>query len=208
MAIALTPTQRVVKRARAKGVKVFTRTEWGSRYGKVYAMRRITRRAKRPADTVVQHITVTRPSGDLRADAREVERIGYQRFGSGVSYNFLVDMTTGAVAVGQPLDAKGTHTVNLKALAGFSYDQNKVARAIAVVGMEHTKLSDKAARSIAMLIEAMIEAGEVTIGFDYMPHSKFAWKDCPCDSTRDRMPAIRKRVADDIQAARARKAAR
>lgn len=206
--IALTPTQRVVKRLRAKGVTVHTRTEWGSKHGRVYAKRRILKRAKRPADTVVQHITVTRPSGDFKADARSVEAIGYQRFGSGVSYNWLVDMTTGHVAVGQPLDAKGTHTVNLKAVHGFSYDQNKVARAIAVVGMPETKLSDKAEHAIAAILESMIEAGEVTLGFDYEPHSKFAWKDCPCDSTRGRMQAIRKRAVEAAQAARARKAAR
>jgi hypothetical protein len=57
-------------------------------------------------------------------------RIGMERFGSGVSYNFLVHMQTGEVAVGQPLDAKGTHTLNEKRVPGYSYDQNLVARAI------------------------------------------------------------------------------
>jgi len=191
-------TTRVVRRARRKGVKVLSRRQWGSRAAKTYLRRRLlTRGGKygkfvRRADTVVQHITVTKPSGDFRADCRTVERIGLDRFGSGVSYNFLVDMRTGAVAVGQPLDAKGTHTVNDKGVRGYSKDQNLAARAIAVVGMPNTPLSTAAERSIGLLLKAMVEAKAITPTFDYLPHSKFASKDCPCDATRSRMTAIRK----------------
>lgn len=185
-----TITQRVVKNARRRGVTVLHRRQWGSKYPHVYAWRRIWRKAKSPADTIVQHITVTNPTGDFKADCRTVESIGQSRFGSGVSYNWLVDMTTGHVAVGQPLDAKGTHTLNDKDVPGYSHDQNLVARAIAVIGQPGTKLSDKARESIAALIAAMIDEGAVTRDPDYDPHSKFAWKDCPCDSTRDAMPGI------------------
>ncbi len=186
-----TITQRVVKNARRRGVIVLSRRQWGSRLPHVYAWRRIFRKAQQPADTVVQHITVTNPSGDFKADARTVEAIGQSRFGSGVSYNWLVDMKTGHVAVGQPLDAKGTHTLNDKNIAGYSHDQNLVARAIAVVGQPATKLSPAAELAIARLIAAMIDEGAVTRGFDYDPHSKFAFKDCPCDATRNRMDEIR-----------------
>lgn len=186
----MTITQRVVRNARRRGVVVLSRRQWGSRLPHVYAWRRIFRRAKQPADTIVQHITVTTPSGDFKADARTVESIGQARFGSGVSYNFLVDMRTGHVAVGQPLDAKGTHTLNDKGIAGYSFDQNLVARAIAVIGQPGTHLSRNAERAIANLIAAMMDEGAVTKDPDYDPHSKFAWKDCPCDATRNRMPAI------------------
>ena len=186
-----TITQRVVRNARRRGVVVLSRRQWGSKLPHVYAWRRIFRRAKQPADTVVQHITVTTPSGDFKQDARLVESIGQARFGSGVSYNWLVDMRTGHVAVGQPLDAKGTHTLNDKGVPGYSFDQNLVARAIAVIGQPGTPLSNKAERVISLLIAAMIDEGAVTRGFDYDPHSKFAFKDCPCDATRNRMGAIR-----------------
>lgn len=189
-----TLTQRVVRRARKRyGVTVLDHNAWGSEAQGVYALRRRLRpvRVKR-ADTLVQHITVTRPSGNFREDARTVERIGLERFGSGVSYNFLVDMKTGVVAVGQPLDAKGTHTVNDRRRDGFSYDQNHAARAIAVVGMPGTPLSAKAERAIEGLIAAMVDRKALTKGFDYLPHSFFAWKDCPCDATRSRLGAIRK----------------
>jgi hypothetical protein len=194
-------TTRVVRNARRNGVTVLNRKQWGSKYPDIYKARR--RRTKSgewgpftyKADTVVQHITVTRPSGDFAADVRLVERIGVERFGSGVSYNFLVDMTTGKVAVGQPLDSKGTHTVNDKDVPGFSHDQNLVARAIAVIGMPGTKLSRKAEDAIVSLLSAMRDEGAITVGFDYVPHSMFAYKDCPCDATRNRMNEIRSAVA-------------
>jgi hypothetical protein len=197
-------TGRVVRRARRKGLTVLTRRQWGSQHGALYAKRRLWTRLgvwgkfRRKADTVVQHITVTFDSGvligDLKTDARTIERIGFERFGSGVSYNWLVDMRTGHVAVGQPLDAKGTHTVNDKRKPGFSRDQNLVARAIAVIGMPGTPLSDKAERSIVLLLEAMVLEGAITPTFDYLPHSFFTWKDCPCTPTRSRMPEIRRAV--------------
>ena len=200
----LSPTVRVSRRLRKKGVTVLSRSQWGSRYGRVYHTRRLLTRAGRygkfrtKADTVVQHITVTRPSGDFKADCRAVERIGYERFGSGVSYNWLVDMTTGYVAQGQPLDSKGTHTVNDKDVPGFSHNQNLVARAIAVVGMPNTPLSKRAERSIELLLESMVEEGAITQGFDYVPHSHFAWKDCPSDPTRNRMADIRATVDKEV----------
>lgn len=187
-----TITSRVVRNARNRGLTVLNHKQWGSERREVYAWRRKHKPARQPADTIVQHITVTRPSGDFKADVRAVERIGYDRFGSGVSYNFVVDMTTGKIAVGQPLDAKGTHTINDKRVDGYSYDQNLVARAIAVIGVPETDLSQRAEHAIGQLIAAMIDEGAVTKDPDYVPHSMFAYKDCPCEPTRRRMPAIRK----------------
>lgn len=186
-----TITQRVVRNARKRGVKVFTRRQWRSLHPHVYAWRRIFRKVKPgPADTVVQHITVTRRS-DIKSDMRVLEKIGMERFGSGVSYNFAVDMVTGEVGLGQSLDAKGTHTLNDKDVPGYSHDQNYVARAIAVIGMPGDKLSRQAEWSIISLLAAMMDEGAITETFDYDPHSKFAYKDCPCSVTRDRMPALR-----------------
>lgn len=188
-----TITQRVVRNARKRGVKVYDRRQWGSSQPHIYAWRRLFRKV-RPgsADTVVQHITVTRRSGDIKADMKILESIGMERFGSGVSYNFAVDMVTGEVGVGQSLDAKGTHTLNDKNVPGYSHDQNYVARAIAVIGMPGAKLSAQAEWSIISLLAAMVEEGAITRTFDYDPHSKFAFKDCPCDETRNRMPYMRK----------------
>lgn len=199
-----TITQRVIARARRRGVHVLTRKQWGAKYEKVYALRRRTRHVRQPADTCVQHITVTLDhgptTGDFAADVRTVEQIGFDRFGSGISYNWVVDMRTGMVACGQPLDAKGTHTVNDKNVPGYSHDQNQVARAIAVLGMPDDQLSIAAEKAITELLVSMVLEGALTDGFDYVPHSLFAHKDCPCDSTRDRMPAIRAAVAREVAA--------
>lgn len=195
-----TPTQKVVKRLKKTyGVKVYRHADFGSKARAVYALRKLERPVRvTKADTVVQHITVTLDTGpttgDFKKDVRTVERIGLDRFGSGISYNWVVDMKTGEVAVGQPLDAKGTHTVNDKGVKGYAYDQNHAARAIAVLGMPGDKLSEKAKHSIASILAAMMDTGAITTTFDYVPHSLFAAKDCPCDSTRDAMPSIRKQA--------------
>ena len=191
-----TINQRVINRARSKyGLRIYTRSQWGSRYASVYETRRRTKPALQPADTVWQHITVTLDHGDLTgdffADVRTVERIGYERFKTGCSYNWIVDMVTGDIAEGQPLDAKGSHTVNDKGVPNFSRDQNYAGRAIAVLGMPDDELSPKAARSIAGLMAAMMDEKAITTHFDYMPHSHVAEKDCPCDSTRNQMRAIK-----------------
>lgn len=189
-----TPTEKVVKRLiNTYGVTVYRHSNFGSKARGIYALRRLERPVRvKKADTVVQHITVTRDTGDFKRDVLTVERIGTQRFNSGISYNWVVNMKTGEVAVGQPLDAKGTHTVNDKNVKGYSYDQNHAARAIAVVGMPEDQLSEAAQNSIAAILAAMMDTGAITKTFDYVPHSLFAAKDCPCDSTRDAMPGIRK----------------
>ena len=191
-------TGRVVDAARKRGVKVYTRKQWGSVHEDVYAWRRKNKPhsllPSKPVDTVWQHITVTRRSGSFAADCQLVERIGFARFQTGCSYNFMVDMTTGEVGVGQPLDAKGAHTLNDKNLPGFSHDQNAVSIAIAVIGMPDYVLQPAAFNAISQLIAACIEVGAVTKGFDYMPHSAVAATHCPCDSTRDLMPKIRHRA--------------
>jgi hypothetical protein len=203
----LTITQKVVRAARKRGVTVLDRKDWQSTEQDVYAWRRVNKPhqllPERPVDTIWQHITVTRNTGNFRSDVRTVERIGMERFGSGVSYNWIVNMRTGEVAQGQPLDAKGTHTVNYKGADApngepLSYDQNAVSLAIAVLGMPGDVLSDAAEDSIVKLLLAHIDAGALTRGFDYLPHSHVAYKDCPCDPTRNRMDRIRNRVRNAL----------
>lgn len=189
-------TSKVVQNLRDKGVKVYTRKQWDARYEDLYQWRREHRPAHQPADTVFQHITVTIDSGgstgDFKADMRRLEAIGYKRFGTGISYNWVVDLETGEVGVGMPLDAKGAHTVNEKGVHGYSYDQNYMARAIAGLGMPDTPVSKAARRSIQKILIAMAQEGAITWEPDYVPHSLVAAKDCPCDNLRFLMPEIYK----------------
>lgn len=189
-----TITQRVVRNARQRGCVVYTHKQWDARHIATYAFRRKFVKhsllPKRPVDTIWQHISVTRRTGNFKADVRMVEDIGWKRFLVGFSYNFAVDMTTGKIAVGQPLDAKGAHTLNDKTVPGYSYNQNLVSVAIVVIGMPGDPLSDDAKLAITRLIAAMIEEGAATHDPDYNPHSMVAYKDCPCEPTRREMKDI------------------
>jgi hypothetical protein len=182
------------------GVNVRTRAQWGTKHRATYWQRLVTRPAKVPVDTIVEHITVTfddgKFTGNFDADCREVERIGWERFGSGVSYNFLVDQKTGMVGIGQDLRAKGTHTVNDKNKHGYSHDQNKVARAIAWIGVPGNQLSEVAVTTHVKIIACLMDTGHCTADPDYLPHSFFAAKDCPTDTARNKLPAILRRAKE------------
>lgn len=199
-----TITQLTVAAARRRGVKILTRDQWGSQAEDIYQKRRELTAAGHWGEFVLrpsllfQHMTVTDDdgplTGDFAADMREVEHVGVQRFGSGLSYNFVVDMTTGMAGVGMPLDAKGTHTVNDKHVTGLPYDLNRYARAVAVLGLPHYRLSAAAELTIVRLHLAMIDTDALRPGYKYHPHSLVAAKDCPCDPTRNRMDEIRREV--------------
>lgn len=193
-----TLTNDVVQRAKtAYNVPILTRKEWGSTMSGTYEYRRKNKPVKvLKADTFVHHITVTPSTGDFARDLRLVEQIGWERFKSGMSYNWVQHMQTGQIAVGQPLDAKGTHTVNNKDVPGFSYDQNAVARAIAGLGREDYELSRSAMEACAGLMAAMMDVGALTETYDYLPHSFFAYKDCPCDPIRNKMHEMRQMAVD------------
>lgn len=179
-------------------VPVYSHKQWESRLEGVYLTRREIRPAHQPADTVVQHITVTKPSGDFAQDMRLLEDIGWDRFKTGISYNWAVDMSDGTIGQGAYLDAQGSHTINDKGVHGYSYNQNEMARAIAVIGMPTTKLSWYAEESIVDILVAMWRVGAITSTPDYKPHSFFAYKDCPCEPTRTMMPSIYRRFQKRI----------
>jgi hypothetical protein len=146
----------------------------------------------------VSHITVTRDDGPLKgdffADMREVEQIGFERFGTGFSYNWGIDPVTGMVGVGMPLMAAGSHTINDKHRKNYSYNQNYVARAAAWIGMPGMVPTKDAKEAFAQLLAAHIEEGALTPDFDFKPHSFFAAKDCPTQAGRDAMPWIKRRA--------------
>lgn len=211
---AKTPTQRWVEAARRRGATVLTHRQWGSKEQALYAnRRRLTREGHWPGfkttvDTVWIHITVTFDDGklipDFKADMQEVERIGKARFGCGWSYNAGVDMDTGMIGVGQPIDSKGAHTVNDKGTKGYTKDQNLVGRAIACIGMPGKKLSDAAVESIVDVLMAWWETGAITDDPDIVPHSLVAYKDCPTQAVRDRLPEIRRRFKARVKRAKAK----
>ncbi|HKY58320.1 MAG TPA: hypothetical protein VJL80_09805 [Aeromicrobium sp.] len=204
-------TDAFVAALRRRGVEVLTHDQWGSARRDLY-VRRLTSHPhgllpSRPVDTLWNHITVTEDdgptSGEFKADCREVERIGYARFGSGVSYNVLVDRNAAKprVAIGQFLEAKGTHTVNNKGVDGYSYNQNKVALALAFVGVVGDRLNAAAVEACVQVNAALIEVGAMTDHYDNVPHSLVAAKDCPTDELRDRLADIKRRALANVRRA-------
>ena len=197
-----TITTRVVRNARKKGVVVIRPRAYWSVSIATYAWRRRFRRHSllpgRPADTLWMHITVTRDTGRTRysfkKDAFTLEGIGNSRFGTGMSYNAAWDMQTGDIAMGQPFDAAGAHTINDKNIPGYSKNQNYVSVAIAAIGMPGAKPTARALRKLILFIQAMVEEEVLTEDFDFNPHSLVAWKDCPTDAIREVMPQIEAEV--------------
>lgn len=198
----LTPTQEFVRTARSLGVDILTPREWRSKRRAVYALRRRVRKHKlipaQPVDTLWQHITVTRDTGkhdaSFKNDMRTVEGIGFDRFLSGCSYNVCIDMSSGLAGMGQPLDAKGTHTVNDKNIPGYSKDQNYVSLAFAFIGMPGDTLTEDAKLTVSRLIAAAMICGFLTEGFDYNPHALVAWKSCPTPQVIKEMGEIKEKA--------------
>lgn len=195
-------TDALVAELRQLRVEVLTHDQWGSQRRDVYEARLTSRPHDllpgRPVDTLWNHITVTSDDGltgeSFAADMREVERIGYERFGTGVSYNILVDRNAPRprVAIGQLLEARGAHTINDKGVPGYSLNQNKVALAVAWVGVPGDILNEHAVEAMVLIRVALIRIGALTRHYDDVPHSLVAWKDCPCDELRDRLPALKR----------------
>jgi hypothetical protein len=212
----MSATTKFSREARRLGVTVLNRSDWGAKHQDVYAWRRDNKPhriiPKGPVDTLWGHISVTFDdgvlTGDFKADMREIERIGYERFKSGFSYNLGIDFKTGMVGIGQPFDAKGTHTVNDKNVPNYSYDQNAVSLAIAFIGMPGNKVSKKSEDSLVNVIVALILSGNLTEHFDFNPHSMVAFKDCPTDAVRSIMPRVKKKAVLKARRIRAERNAR
>lgn len=102
---------------------ITSRESWGARYARGFAP------ALLPAREVwLHHTAMVAPGPDVRfevdaAAARDVERVGQQRFGGGISYTFLV-MPSGRVMEGHGIGRRGAHTKG----------RNSISRAICLHG--------------------------------------------------------------------------
>lgn len=188
-------TTRVVRNARRRGVKIRHRKYLGIAFS-VYQWRRKFRKhklcPKHPADTLWCHISVTHDKPTIKQDAWDLHTIGNERFGSGMSYNFAIDMGDGEIAVGQALDAAGTHTLNEKDIPNYSFNQNYVSHAIVFIGMPGRVPSAAAIESAGKLMAAMVEERALTRHFDFNPHFMVAFKECPTKQVAEKMPLMLK----------------
>lgn len=177
----------IVALLRAEGLRFNTRAEWGSQYESVYHYRK-TREPYAlgnnfPLNFLFVHISVTPEVGDSLGDEFEamriIERVGYDRFKSGFSYNFAAH-DSGRLMMGQPLNAKGTHTVNDKNVSGMPYNLNMDAHAIVLPQMEDDEVTDVQVDSIARWGACLKRTGLNNVrGNRFYPHAHVAWKACP-----------------------------
>lgn len=183
----------VITRLQELGFPVVTRAEWGTRHAELYAERLETHPFPGKAKCLFGHITVTFDTGmltgDFYKDMRTVERIGYERFGSGFSYNWAIDFRSGLIGEGQPLGATGTHTVNVKNVPGFPHNLNKYGHAVAMLGMPGDIPSEDFHRAFAAIMRAEADEGWLSEYIAY-PHSKFAYKKCPTAPVANKLPLL------------------
>jgi len=192
----------VVAELRAAGYPVLTRRQWGSKHLGVYQLRRATRRFVGPADHLFAHISVTHPGTDPREAMQTLERIGYERFRTGVSYNWALHRPSKTILLGMPHDAAGAHTLNDKEVAGFPANLNYWGHAIAQIGMPGDSFDDWMRDAAAAVIAAEKKHGAAKPGARLHSHSRFAWKDCACDPYRDRIPDVERAAATALTARR------
>lgn len=193
----------IVSTLKEWGYPVRTRKDWGTVYEDLYQKRRTARpTANFPLSYQYFHITVTFDDGELTGDfdrdMRELERIGYLRFGTGISYTFVVDAETGMIGEGHPVDAAGAHTINDKNVAGFPINLNKHGIAIAMLGMPGVQPTHYYRESCAAILRASWDEGVTKNEAPSYPHSFFAFKECPTTAVRVILPTIQQMAKEMV----------
>lgn len=195
----------VLKKLRGEGLVLTPRHTWGTAHERVYEYRMLNDyyRLSMPLDYLFLHISVTTEVGDTKVQEYEamriIERVGYDRFKSGFSYNSAAH-DTGRLMLGMPFTAKGTHTVNDKQIDGFPYDLNRAGHAICLPQVEATPVTDKQVDSLAKWGAALKRAGVNNVkGGVFYPHLKFAWKACPGAKMVDRLSDLNDKLNDYIK---------
>lgn len=185
--------KRIIRELRRAGFTVLSRKQWGSRHRPLYQWRRIHRHFPGRAKEFFAHVTVTNRTKNFAADVRLVEQIGWDRFRTGISYNYAVDQVTGAIAIGMPHDAAGAHTLNDKDVAGFPFNLNYYGHGIAWIGNVGDRPSQRCQDAFSAIIAAEKKHGAARGGAGILPHSKFAFKECPLTVMTNALPSILRR---------------
>lgn len=181
---------RIIDELRRAGFTVLGRKQWGSRHRPLYQWRRINRHFPGRAKYFFAHVTVTNRTRNFAADVRLVEQIGWDRFRTGISYNYAVDQVSGAIAIGMPHDAAGAHTLNDKGVDGFPENLNYYGHGIAWIGNVGDRPSQACKDSFSAIIAAERKHDAARNATPIFPHSRFAWKECPLTVMANALPSI------------------
>lgn len=190
------------RKLREQGLTFRTRTEWGARESYL---------SERTCDSVAAafflHIAVVDDPSDLLGTedevARNVERIGQSRFGSGMSYNVLA-FNTGRLYEGQPLTRRGTHTVNTfrrdvcpvhggpmtGPVTSTGYNLNVNVRALCLPQQVDDAVTDEQLDAAARWAAAQIRAGLARRDARWHGHRCVTAKACPGQRAFDRIDEL------------------
>jgi len=173
---------------RAEGLQIASRRSWGSTFN--YGT---PRTVYVPTRYLFLHIAVVDDPDDRlsteRAVVRQIERIGIQRFPStGISYN-AVAFDTGRLYDGQPLTRRGAHTINEFGVPGYPTNLNYYGHAIVLPQQTSDAVTNAQVDAVARWGAAVVRAGYSRAN-QFMPHRKFAPKDCPGDKAVARLDDI------------------
>lgn len=173
----------------AQGLDIVTREAWGARQSYVSS-----RPVVHPARFLFLHVAVVDDPDDLVGTEHEVmrniEAIGQQRFGVGMSYNAAA-FDTGRLYEGQPLCRRGAHTVNDKRDPRFPAGSlNYTARALCLPQQPDDPVTDEQIDAAARWGAALIRAGEAVTGCRWFGHRDVAPKGCPGDPAYARLDEL------------------
>ncbi len=192
-------------RLRDEGLDFFTREDWGSRRLSLYHERLTTRRIELPVDLGFVHISVTTdaipeiPAAEFES-MRAIEEIGWQRFGTGMSYNAAAH-DTGRLMMGHPLTASGAHTLDDFGTFGPK-GASLNGRAFACVLPQNVadKVTDLQVDAIARFFAAAKRAGLLRLTTGRLHgHREVSAKSCPGDLAWARMGDINDLTSDYIR---------
>lgn len=161
--------------------RVIPRAEWGARYDAGFGP------APVPATEVWLHHSATVPSPDDVMTVRQLEQIGQDRFGGGISYTFVVT-PSGRIFEGHGVGRRGAHTAG----------HNTQGRAICLAGnYEITPVTDAQLDAIRWLLrhgrdQRWWTAARLTGG-----HRDVSQTLCPGQRAYDLIPLINSTVEDE-----------
>ena len=165
-------------------MRIVSRSQWGAQHADGFGP------APLPARGLVLHHSVTRPLNGP-AVVRELERIGQQRFGGGISYTFAVT-PDGTVYQGHSVDRRGAHTKG----------HNSTVRAVVLVGDYSDRLPtvEQEAALVALLRHGVAQGwwptAELLGGHRDLVHGTA----CPGTAAHRRIPAINRMAGTTVSA--------
>jgi hypothetical protein len=166
-------------------VQIITRSAWGARHPNGFGPAPVPWRDWYLHHSVTVAPDLVPPYDDEHRAMRQLELIGQQRFGGGVSYTYAV-MPSGRIYQGHSKDRRGAHTK----------DHNTTARGIVLVG-DYTERDPTPAQldAVAALVAHAYRAGWCTRPSLTGGHRDVKQTGCPGDRAYAAIPNINRRAA-------------